>query len=129
MAETGNRAVVDRFVAAHQVKDWDTLESLLHPDYVEEWPQSGERIRGGANLRAILEHYPGGLPRTGLGTRRVTGSEREHVMTVMAGFSYHTVRVTGSSDTFTFEGTATYADGSSVYVVRLQVPLQSSLAS
>ena len=39
-----------------------TLKSagaLLHDDYVGEWPQSRERIRGRANFIAINAHYPG----------------------------------------------------------------------
>jgi ketosteroid isomerase-like protein len=31
---------------------------LLHDEYVLEWPQSGERIRGRANFVAVNEHYP-----------------------------------------------------------------------
>jgi hypothetical protein len=31
-----------------------------HPDYVEDYVQSGERVRGRDNLRAIIENYPGG---------------------------------------------------------------------
>jgi ketosteroid isomerase-like protein len=42
-------------------RDLDGLLALIHPDFVEEYPQSGERVRGPANLRAILENYPGGL--------------------------------------------------------------------
>lgn len=31
---------------------------LLHDEYVLEWPQSGERIRGRANFVAVNENYP-----------------------------------------------------------------------
>lgn len=47
--------------AAMTASDWDAAEKMLHPDYVEEYPQSGERIRGRANIRATVENYPGGL--------------------------------------------------------------------
>jgi hypothetical protein len=31
----------------------------MHDDYVEECPQSGERIRGKQNVRTVYENYPG----------------------------------------------------------------------
>jgi hypothetical protein len=34
----------------------------MHEDYVEEYPQSGERIRGKQNARTMYENYPGGIP-------------------------------------------------------------------
>ena len=33
----------------------------MHDDYVEEFPQSGEKIRGKKFARSVLENYPGGL--------------------------------------------------------------------
>ena len=61
MSDQGNRTVVERYAAALP-SDFATLASLRHPDFVEEWPQSGERIRGHANYQKIHENYPGGLP-------------------------------------------------------------------
>ena len=37
----------------------DAFAELFHDDYVEEYPQSGERIRGKQNARAVNENYPG----------------------------------------------------------------------
>ena len=37
----------------------DAIDDLMHDDYVEEYPQSGERIRGKDNARTIYENYPG----------------------------------------------------------------------
>src|SRR5690242_16694233 len=56
----------------------DALDALRHPDFVEEWPQSGETIRSGANMRSIQEHYPG-TPSQG-STLRVVGSEDRWVV-------------------------------------------------
>ncbi len=53
-----NRTVVEQFWAAVKAKDWDAHDRLVAEDYVQEWPQSGERIRGRANSRAIKENYP-----------------------------------------------------------------------
>jgi ketosteroid isomerase-like protein len=50
--------------------DWDAATSYLHDDYVQEWPQSGERIVGPENAIAVNRNFPGGLPRMRL--RRTT---------------------------------------------------------
>jgi ketosteroid isomerase-like protein len=42
--------------------DWEAAKGLLHDDYVQEWPQSGERIVGRDNAIAINQQFPGGLP-------------------------------------------------------------------
>jgi ketosteroid isomerase-like protein len=62
MSEQQNRAVLERYFQALERHDLDTIDALLHDDYVEEYPQSGERIRGKQNFRTAAENYPGGLP-------------------------------------------------------------------
>lgn len=59
MSEQQNRDAVERFFEAVERQDLDTLDNLLHDDYVEEYPQSGERIRGKDNCRAVNENHPG----------------------------------------------------------------------
>jgi ketosteroid isomerase-like protein len=59
MSEQENRDVVERYFQAFERHDLDAMEELLHDDYVEEYPQSGERIRGKQNWRSITESYPG----------------------------------------------------------------------
>ncbi len=39
--------------------DFAGAGELLHDDYVCEWPQSKERIRGRANFVALNSNYPG----------------------------------------------------------------------
>ena len=51
-----------RYVKAIADRDFVLLEKMIHPEYVGEYPQSGERFTGFASLRAQLENYPGGLP-------------------------------------------------------------------
>jgi hypothetical protein len=34
------------------------LDEIAAEDAVQEWPQSGERIRGRANIKAINDNYP-----------------------------------------------------------------------
>jgi limonene-1,2-epoxide hydrolase len=62
MANQDVRAVVEAFWAAVGAGDWDTAARHLHPDFVQEWPQSGERIRGADNALAIDRNFPGGMP-------------------------------------------------------------------
>ena len=40
--------------------DIEARDALLAEDAIEVYPESGERFRGRANLRAIIEQYPGG---------------------------------------------------------------------
>jgi ketosteroid isomerase-like protein len=55
---SNNKQVVEEFWAAMQTNDFKSAGEFLHDDYVLEWPQSGEQIRGRANFIAINEHYP-----------------------------------------------------------------------
>jgi ketosteroid isomerase-like protein len=53
-----SKQLVERFWATMQTNDFKAVGELLHENYTLEWPQSGERIRGRANLVAINENYP-----------------------------------------------------------------------
>ena len=53
-----SKRVVEGFWAAMQTNDFEAAGELLHDDYVLEWPQSGERIRGRANFVAVNQNYP-----------------------------------------------------------------------
>jgi ketosteroid isomerase-like protein len=59
MSEQQNRNALERYFQAFERQDLDAMEELLYDDYVEEYPQSGERIRGKDNWRKIAENYPG----------------------------------------------------------------------
>jgi ketosteroid isomerase-like protein len=59
VSEQENRAILERFIEAFKRRDLDAHADLLHDDYLEEYPQSGERIRGKHNVRAVNENYPG----------------------------------------------------------------------
>jgi ketosteroid isomerase-like protein len=59
MSEQQNRDTLERYFQAFEQQDIDAMEELLYDDYVEEYPQSGERIRGKDNWRKIAENYPG----------------------------------------------------------------------
>ena len=53
-----NKEMLEAFWAAMQTNDFKRAGELLHDDYILEWPQSGERIRGRANFVAVNENYP-----------------------------------------------------------------------
>ena len=52
------RRVVEQFYAAMNTNDFRAAGDWLHAEYVLEWPQSGERIRGRDNFVAINTQYP-----------------------------------------------------------------------
>jgi uncharacterized glyoxalase superfamily protein PhnB/ketosteroid isomerase-like protein len=53
-----SRRVVAAYWAAMQTNDFRAAAALLAEDYLLEWPQSGERVRGRANFIAVNEQYP-----------------------------------------------------------------------
>jgi ketosteroid isomerase-like protein len=53
-----SRQIVRSFWDAMQSNDFSAAAGFLHEDYILEWPQSGERVRGRANFIAINENYP-----------------------------------------------------------------------
>ena len=53
-----SKQIVENFWAAMQTNDFRRAAEFLHEDYILEWPQSGERIRGRANFVAVNENYP-----------------------------------------------------------------------
>lgn len=106
------RQIAERYARALPA-DFETLGTLQHDDFVQEFPQSGEVIRGRENFRKAHENYPGGTP--GNEVARVTGTEDRWVLTP----TFTLVRVTGSGDTFTIESKAVYPDGGRYDVVTL----------
>jgi ketosteroid isomerase-like protein len=53
-----NKGVIEKFWATMQTNDFKAASEILYDDFVLEWPQSGERIRGRANFVAVNENYP-----------------------------------------------------------------------
>ena len=94
MTEKSNHEVVERYAKAHVDHDYDVLDELRHRDYVSEYPQSGERVRGTANARAIMEHYPS---RPEITTGAVIGSEDHWVPTPSGTL----LRIMGTGDVYT----------------------------
>jgi ketosteroid isomerase-like protein len=53
-AGDANRELVERFFAASERGERDALLTMLDPDVVMAWPQSGERFRGPDNMLAAM---------------------------------------------------------------------------
>jgi hypothetical protein len=111
MAERTEREQIERFIDLMNQRAWDRLGEVLHPEFVEDWPQSGERIRGIVNMRAVREQYPGGA--LDVVKRDLVGAEDEWVLTP----AYTTVRVIGTSDQYTLVLRTRYPDGSDWFLV------------
>ncbi len=112
MPERTARELADLYTRSLDTQDWETFETIIHPDYYVDFPQSGERIRGYANVRAMFERYPGGIE-GGRGKPTVIGGEDRWA--VAPNFSM--IRVTGTPDVFTTITRATYPDGSKWFVI------------
>jgi hypothetical protein len=110
MSTLTNEEVVRAYIQATSSNDQSRLSELRHPDWYADWPQSGERVRGHANARAIDEAFPGGAPLAHAG--RIVGSEDRWIVTP----AYTVQRLVGNGDSWWGDGTITYADGSTWYL-------------
>ena len=71
MEESDIRAALDRHWAASDANDFDAEHAIYREDAILDYPQSGERIRGRANIRASRQAQPN---RKRFAVRRITGS-------------------------------------------------------
>ena len=72
MSSEDLRKALDSHWQASAAGDADAEHAIYHDDAVCEYPQSGERILGRANLQALRTHHPG--KPSGFHVRRITGS-------------------------------------------------------
>jgi len=114
MSDPNTREVIDHYAKAMETQDLEGLAAVLHDDYVEEYPQSGERIVGRDNLLAIVANYPGGEPRSGK-VDRVVGAEDRWIVSP----SYQPMRLVGEGDQYTAIAHVIYPDGSDWHVIQL----------
>jgi ketosteroid isomerase-like protein len=59
MGEAENRQTVERVFQALTEGQVELFHAQFHEDSVIEFPQSGERIAGGENRRAVYRAFPG----------------------------------------------------------------------
>ena len=112
MKQPDNRTVADSYSRALPA-EFEVLITLQHPEFVQEFPQSGEIIRGSENFRKVHENYPGGIP--GNEVQRVIGTEDQWVVAP----TFTLVKLSGAGDTFTAESKGSYPDGSEYRVVTI----------
>jgi ketosteroid isomerase-like protein len=116
MAERTNREVVERFVQAQANPAGESGDEYIADDLIEDYPQSGERIRGRANRRAIFEHYPGRGDRDfGPNQVRTVIGDDQWVMTPAMALA----RVNGSGERYTASGLITYPNGDRWHLIQL----------
>jgi ketosteroid isomerase-like protein len=51
--------LVRQFWERLEARDFHAAGDLMHEDFLLEWPQSGERIRGRENFLEVQRNYPG----------------------------------------------------------------------
>jgi ketosteroid isomerase-like protein len=98
-----NRTTVEQFIQAMATNDFEAQDRLLAEDFVEEYPQSGERISGKENRRAIIQNYPGGQP----SEASASGPSRKPPI------------VTGGGDHFTATGKVKYPNGETWHLISM----------
>ena len=94
-------------------QDWDAMGDYLHPDAVFEFPQSGERFVGIANIRGQFENYPGLEPGTTTLEDVIGGT------TYALTPSYTVIAVDGTGDRGAAVLRVQYPDGSMWWAVNL----------
>lgn len=60
--EVSPLVVIEEFFRRMNTNDFSAAAQMLGEDYVLEWPQSGERIRGRDNFAAVNKEYPANGP-------------------------------------------------------------------
>lgn len=113
MSVAGHRRIMDGFADVLSTHDWDRLADYLHADAILEYPQSGERFRGLANIRAQFENYPGLGPGSSQLEEVVGGT------TYALTPSYTVIGVDGSGDSGTAIVRVRYPDGSYWWAINI----------
>lgn len=109
-----NRETLESLMRMVTSGDYDSLAEVLHPDFVQVIPQSGERVVGIENFARILAGLPGGGSALNLTEDvYIAGDEEHYVMTP----TFTVVKVEGVGDELTSYVKSTYPDGSRWYII------------
>jgi hypothetical protein len=127
MTITDHRVLAERFAEAMNNQDRGAFASLLTDDFVAEWPQSKERLRGFDNFWATIENYPG-VSASGLDNDIATLRSQpvDGLKLVAPSFVFVSVEGAGNSGTFTLR--VRYPDGSYWWVLTLYRLRQGRIA-
>jgi hypothetical protein len=112
---TPHEVFTARLAKAMNERNYDDYEALLTDDYVGEYPQSGEIIHGPKNARAIVEQYPGTLPRgsVDMASARIAATDARWVRTP----TFTVVRAEGTGNVGVSALRSRYPDGSEWWIV------------
>ena len=110
-----NQRICDQYLEALGRRDLDAQYTLLHPDIVAKYPQSGEVFRGRDNYIEMLRNYPQ-LPEGHAWS--VKGESHTAVQYPSLPMLAPIITVYGGDD-FVVEAEATYGDGSEYNIVAL----------
>ena len=113
MTEVDHQKIMSGFAGIFLTHEWERLGEYITDDAIWEYPQSGERFRGLANIRGQLESYPDLEPGSSQLQEIIGGTT--YALTPM----YTLVAVDGSGDRGTSIIRARYPDGSRWWVVNL----------
>ena len=105
--------VLGRLSEILSTQTWDRLGEVVHEDALFEFPQSGERFRGLANIRAQFENYPGLEPGDSQ-LAEVVGNDAFALTP-----SYTVIRVEGSGRKGAAVIRVRYADGSMWWAINV----------
>jgi ketosteroid isomerase-like protein len=113
VTDVDHQQLLKGFTSVVSAQEWDRLGDYLTDDAVWEYPQSGERFRGLANIRAQFENYPGMEPGKSELEEVIGGTT--YALTPM----YTLVAVDGSGDRGTSIVRVRYPDGSRWWAINL----------
>ncbi len=109
-----NREVFERLIDMITDGELDDLDQVLHPDFVQEIPQSGERVVGIENFRKTLENLPGERPHLTIDrTPHISGGDERYVMTP----TFTLVKLQGTGEELSSYVKARYPDGTDWYII------------
>lgn len=123
-----HRAIFEKYGRALNEARVDLLTEVLTEDYVEEYPQSGEVVRGRANVISIIENYPGRTSEMSLGDISTLNVKPADAYKTVAP-TFTVVRIEGAGDTGVSTVRATYPDGSKWWIVGLYTLRVDRIAS
>jgi hypothetical protein len=106
---TDLRLLFERWIKAMNDRDMSTLVDMLHPDFVVDYPQSGERLRGFESFRRMIEEYPSGLPENSVDAEHAEVVEGDERWAISPGY---TVVPMTDPDRYTTIVRIAYPDGS-----------------
>jgi hypothetical protein len=109
--ETDGPAVLGRYFEAFNARDKSGLRDVLAVDVIEDYPQSGERIRGLDRALEMLRRYRGVAD----GPQRIVGDEERWALSP----TFSVLHVSGSAGTYTTTTVGHYPDGTDWHIVKL----------